>query len=1090
MAIDEQIERVRDWVRHDGPALFCRSAHIESEALWRTVRSADTVAAPPQLRWKLGEAHSLLGWFHYLRNQARRDSVDLAKAIICLEFVADDHRRVPSELEALVGRFTDREEQARVGAELLTASLGNPEQAMLDAGIQLVAAVASDQPDRLSNLCLAYRRRHERTGSLDDLARAIATGERAVELAPGADTWIRLAGAYRCRYALNADLPDLDHVVDLLNEAVRVDPGVSATLGAAYRLRYERTGDAVALDTAVIHGERGTDLPELSVTLLRRFERDGSLADLLRAAELANARSTVDAHNVAGIVTVFLAKHEYGTDPADLDRAVRIGQQAMDTVCESHPRRPEILRVAAVALHRRYLSAGDEADLSRAVELADWAHNAFPSHQPGFAQSAVDLAAIRLTMFTRSGARAELDSALGLTASVVTEGCPPEWTATLGRIWHAHHMVTRAGPELDRAIDLSERAVSETAATDVARPRRWLDLATAYRTRYAISANLADLSKAVELGTAATRATADGHVDLPWRLSALAETYLDRYQVERHQADLATAVELSERAWRQVGAEHPRKLGLAAALATALLEQVGSGTRVAPDLLAALTRDVVEARTSAPVDQVAGRHAVGVLLHAAGQADLATEILDTAVELLPSLPPREAGWADRQRRVGDRGGLVQAAVSAHCAIDDPSGAIEVAELGRGILLADEANTRVGLDDLFERQPQLADKFAWVCDRLNEPDFPAEERKRWWSNYERLVTEIRALPGFEDFLAAPRAGELLPVDGTAVLVNADRNSGHAILIPADAEPILVTLPELHGVDDVVRSLLDAASASSVSGRLRQRRVVTDVLAWLWDAVVEPVIQALPPAVSPRRVWWVPTGVLGLLPMHAAGHPGQPGALDTLVSSFIPSLRALRDARRRPVPRERRGLVVAMRYTDGQPDLPGAAAEAASLPGNRLQDAEAVANSVREALNSSTWSHFACHAVADPVSPSEGGLLLHDGILRLPEIGGLRLAEAELAYLSACSTANYGVRHADEVLHLASAFQMAGFRHVVATLWPVRDTIAAEAARTFYQLLPDGPVVGDAATVLNRVTRGLRASRPDHPELWAALVHSGP
>ena len=31
---------------------------------------------------------------------------------------------------------------------------------------------------------------------------------------------------------------------------------------------------------------------------------------------------------------------------------------------------------------------------------------------------------------------------------------------------------------------------------------------------------------------------------------------------------------------------------------------------------------------------------------------------------------------------------------------------------------------------------------------------------------------------------------------------------------------------------------------------------------------------------------------------------------------------------------------------------------------------------------------------------------------------------------------------------------------------------------------------AATVLRQVTRDLRTTYPDHPDLWAALVHSGP
>jgi hypothetical protein len=1090
MPIDEQIERVRDWVERGGPALFGRYADIESEALWRTVRSIDPGTAPRHLARQFDEASTLLGWFHHLRNQARPDPVDLAKAVLCLEFVADDHRRVPPRLEAVVGRFTDPEEQAQVGAVLLMASLSDPEEALLDAGIQLMTSVATGKPDRLSTLCLAYRRRHERTGSTTDLDHAIETGEQAVALAPGAETWTRLAEAYRCRYALSADLQDLCHVVDLFDQVVRVDSRARSMLGAAYRLLYDQTGDGEALDKAVTYGEEGADPVELSVTLLRRFERSGSVPDLLRAVELADIGSTADVESVADIAAVFLTKHEYGGDPADLDHAVRLGEQALETVRDNHPRRPDILRAVAVALHRRYLSAGAEADLDKATTLARWAHNAFPSRQPGFSQTAVDLAAIHLTRHARSGVLAELERAVELAESAVTKGCSPEWTATLGRAWHARYRVTRALPDLDRAIGLGAGAVSETAASDVARPRRLADLATAHRTRYGISADMADLSEAVDLGAEAVNRTPDGHVDLPWRLSALAEAHLDRYRVGRHIADLDLAVELSERAWRLVGGEHPRRVRLAAACASALLERVDSGGQIAPNLLDALVQDVVESRSAAPVDQVAGLHAVGVLVFAAGKAKMATLVLDSAIALLPSLPPREAGWTDRQQRVGDRLGLVEAAVSAHCAIGDPAGAVEVAELGRGVLLADEANTRVDLAELSERQPRLADKFEWVCDRLNTPGFPAGERKRWWSDYGDRLAEIRAVPGFEGFLAAPRLDDLRPAGGTAVLVNADRYGGHAVLVHASSDPVTVALPDLRGVDNRVKALLDAVSDGSIAGLLRRRRIVPDILAWLWDAVVAPVVQVLPSSERPHRVWWVPTGVLGLFPLHAAGYPGQSGALDALVSSFIPSLRALRDTRQRPPAEVRRGLVVAMRHTAGQRDLPGAADEAALLPGRRLQDTDAVADSVRAALTSSTWAHFACHAVADPVSPAEGGLLLHDRTLRLPEIGGLRLAEAELAYLSACSTANYGVRHADEVLHLGSAFQLAGFRHVVATLWPLGDAIATEAAQAFYHHLPDSPVADSAATVLHRVTRDLRESYPHRPDLWAALVHSGP
>jgi len=200
--------------------------------------------------------------------------------------------------------------------------------------------------------------------------------------------------------------------------------------------------------------------------------------------------------------------------------------------------------------------------------------------------------------------------------------------------------------------------------------------------------------------------------------------------------------------------------------------------------------------------------------------------------------------------------------------------------------------------------------------------------------------------------------------------------------------------------------------------------------------------------------------------------------------------LRAARDRPPAARRRSLTVALHHTPGLPELPGATAEAAALRGSALIDGQATADRVVSAIQQATWAHFACHAVVDPTSQADSGLRLYDRTLRLHEVGGLRLAEAELAYLSACSTANHGIRYADEKLHLASAFQLAGFRHVVARLWPLADDIAVEAARSFYRELPDTPVADEAATVLHKVTLHLRDEHPDRPDRWAPLVHSGP
>jgi CHAT domain-containing protein len=186
---------------------------------------------------------------------------------------------------------------------------------------------------------------------------------------------------------------------------------------------------------------------------------------------------------------------------------------------------------------------------------------------------------------------------------------------------------------------------------------------------------------------------------------------------------------------------------------------------------------------------------------------------------------------------------------------------------------------------------------------------------------------------------------------------------------------------------------------------------------------------------------------------------------------------------------------MPHTAGLPELPGTAAEAARLR-TRYPDTAELANTgatveaVLNALPQASFAHFACHAGSHPVEPSKSGLHLHDAVLSVPEVSKLRLRSGELAYLSACSTGQGSLYQADEAIQLGSAFQLAGYRHVIATLWPVDDAVAAAAAHRFYELLGDSPSADRAARALHEVTRGLRDRYPRQPHLWAPFVHSGP
>jgi CHAT domain-containing protein len=159
---------------------------------------------------------------------------------------------------------------------------------------------------------------------------------------------------------------------------------------------------------------------------------------------------------------------------------------------------------------------------------------------------------------------------------------------------------------------------------------------------------------------------------------------------------------------------------------------------------------------------------------------------------------------------------------------------------------------------------------------------------------------------------------------------------------------------------------------------------------------------------------------------------------------------------------------------------------------LSKNKATSAAVRRQLPAHPWAHFACHGWLDMTAPAGSGLCLRDGDLNLLDIANLRLDTADLAFLSACQTRLGAGQLPDEAVHTAAALRIAGFRHVVATLWSISDQAAPQVAAAFYRRLdgPDGPTSADAAKALHHAVGELRAQHPTDPTLWVPFVHDGP
>jgi CHAT domain-containing protein/tetratricopeptide (TPR) repeat protein len=117
---------------------------------------------------------------------------------------------------------------------------------------------------------------------------------------------------------------------------------------------------------------------------------------------------------------------------------------------------------------------------------------------------------------------------------------------------------------------------------------------------------------------------------------------------------------------------------------------------------------------------------------------------------------------------------------------------------------------------------------------------------------------------------------------------------------------------------------------------------------------------------------------------------------------------------------------------------------------------------------------------------------DGILTAEEVSALSLDGVEWAVLSACDTGLGEVKAGEGVFGLRRAFQIAGVRTVIMSLWSVDDQAARLWMRTLYerrlqkQLNTADAVHQASLSVLrDRRTRG----QSTHPFYWAGFVATG-
>ena len=402
----------------------------------------------------------------------------------------------------------------------------------------------------------------------------------------------------------------------------------------------------------------------------------------------------------------------------------------------------------------------------------------------------------------------------------------------------------------------------------------------------------------------------------------------------------------------------------------------------------------------------------------------------------------------------------------------------------------------------------------------------------------MIAEIRAcgVPELADFRRPPTLAELADaLPGPVVVVNVSEYRSDALILAEGKLRVLecpgLTPAALRGhlarFDEALAGLAAAADDAAADAAWPELEDAFHGAArWLWDALAQRVLELLgltgksltgnlgiaAGAGGPReapRIWWVPTGELVRFPLHAAGYHGSADSaprsvLSRVVSSYATSLTSLRQAVTSRAPEHPPdgavpgALAVAMPHTPAlgpAGDLPSARAEMSVVSRHfpmavTLAGAGATRAATLAAIRSASIAHFGCHATTVPADPSRGRLLVHDGAILITELQALPAWRRGLAFLSACDTASARGDIPDEFVHLASAFQVIGFEHVVGTAWQVPDDIALAVTEGFYAGVWD-PAIGrnaDRAAALHASVAAALATDPLNPFPWA-YVHYG-
>ena len=571
----------------------------------------------------------------------------------------------------------------------------------------------------------------------------------------------------------------------------------------------------------------------------------------------------------------------------DIESSIRLLNLSVSSTPSDVTTLPDRLSKLGIAYRLRFNHTGDLADIESAISNQQKGVHLTPNGHLELQSRLGSLGVSFKNRFQRKGDLADIENAIASTESAVklisdNDFDMPYWLGNLGSYHQMLFKRTQDPAHSQIGISYHQKALQVAPKEHPKRSSLMHDLGVSFQIRFARTGNLEDAANAISNQQNSVDLTPDDRSIKPLLLRSLGISFLARFKQTQDLADIESSIsnhQLAVRLTPEGHADMPYRLGSLANSQRSRFELTGR------------TEDIHSAITSY---RRAANHISGpphVRLSAAREWALLSRQFDRpqsldafrlVIELLSQVAGLEQTIHKRHASLVDVFDLTTSGTAA--ALDEgvTTTAVEWLEQGRCLVWNQINQLRAPVDNLRAYDPLLADRFVRValaleqsgCRQEESSSFSEENMGRMitiqdevhthvhlakeWNN---MLSEIRGIPDFHDFLRPPKTSDLLaglPPNGPTITFNICKDRCDALaLLPGSDVPLHIPL-ERFSLEQAIQ-LRDALQACLKERGVRMREVdrstlripwrkgkevaVSKILSELWLQVCKPIMDHL-------------------------------------------------------------------------------------------------------------------------------------------------------------------------------------------------------------------------------------------------------